>query len=509
MTLAQVHGVVLWGVTGVVVTVEVEVSDGLPGVGVVGLPDTSVTEARWRARSAVASAGATWPSRRVTISITPAEVPKNGAGLDLPIAIGVLQAAGQLAGIDLQGTAFIGELGLDGRLHPTRGALAGVLAARRAGLTRVVASAESADELGGPAGITVVAAVDLAHVLAVLRGEDTGQSRQLSGQPCDGLHVERDLADVRGHEQARFALEVAAAGGHHAVLVGPPGVGKTLLCEVVPSLLPDLTDDEALEVAAIHGVAGRDRCRHQHRRPPFQAPHHSASSAALLGAAAGRRVVPGAVTLAHRGVLFLDEAPEFARPSLEGLRQPLESGKIAVHRAGWSGVLPASCQLLLAANPCPCGLRSGRAEECSCTAQAVRRYASRLSAALLDRIDLRLALMRPTTAELASPHAGEASAVVRARVTDARERARRRFAGHRWSSNALAPAAELRRHWPLGGEAADLLAAAEQRSANLRGPDRVLRLAWTMADLAGRRLPDREDVARALSLRGMHLPWAA
>lgn len=256
-------------------------------------------------------------------------------------------------------------------------------------------------------------------------------------------------------------------------------------------------------------MAGRVRCEHEFARPPFAAPHHSASSAALLGSAQGRRVTPGAVSLAHRGVLFLDEAPEFSRPSLEGLRQPLESAVVSLHRTGWAGTLPADCQVVLAANPCPCGRRTGRGSECSCSVPAVRRYAARLSGPILDRIDVRLWLTRPTAAELASMDVGEASTVVQTRVREARDRARRRFAEQGWRTNSAAPVAALRRRWPVSPEAADLLADIERRAENLRGPDRVLRLAWSVADLAGHDRPQADDVARALSLRGAALSWAA
>lgn len=505
MALAQVHGVVLWGVTGAMVTVEAEVSDGLPSVGVIGLPDTSVGESRWRARSAIESTGARWPNRRVTISLTPAEIPKHGAGLDLPIAIGVLAANAQLDGVDLGGTAFIGELGLDGRLRATRGALAGALAARAGGLARVIVAADGAADIARLPGIAVFAAVDLAQVLAILRGADPGVP--LSGAVSGPEQSQPDLADVRGHAHARFALTVAAAGGHHMAMVGPPGVGKTLLAERLPGILPDLDDDAAIEVAAIHSAAGLTR--DDFHRPPYRAPHHSASGAALLGAAHGHRVRPGAVTLAHRGVLFMDEAPEFARPSLEGLRQPLESGQVALHRAGWSGMLPAAFQLVLAANPCPCGQRSGTGVGCSCPPQAVRRYAARLSGPLLDRIDIRLRMTQPAAAELQSTEVPDTSRQARARVTAARDRARSRYARLPWSTNAAAPAAQLRRDWPTDDAGARLLADMERGSVNLRGIDRVLRMAWTLADLAERARPGRDEVAMALSLRGASLSWSA
>lgn len=506
MALAQVHGVVLSGVLGAMVRVEVEVAKGLPSVGVVGLPDAAVSEARWRARSAVTSIGAKWPDQRVTVNLSPAEVRKNGAGLDLPIAVGVLLASEQLPGVDVSRTTFIGELGLDGRVRPTVGAMAGALAARTAGLDRVIVPPECMGELARIAGLTVIGVRSLGQVVSVLRGTDPGELDQASDRP-EAPAVQPDLADVRGHEHARFALEVVAAGGHHLAMVGPPGVGKTLLAERLPALLPDLADDEAVEVAAIHSLTGESRLG-AFARPPYQAPHHSASAAALLGSVHGSRVTPGAVTLAHRGVLFLDEAPEFARPALEALRQPLESGTLRLGRSGWAGMLPARIQLVLAANPCPCGRRVGTGSQCSCPPAAVRRYGARLSGPLLDRLDVRLLVLRPRPAELRRTEPAESSVAVRDRVRSARERASHRLRDLPWVLNAQVPTGVLRR-WSLPAAAADLLSDLERTCGNLRSADRVLRLAWTLADLAGRDAPSTDDVARGLSLRGASLPWAA
>lgn len=509
MALAQVDGVVISGVTGALVRVEVEVADGLPSVGVVGLPDTSVNESRWRARSAIDSTGLKWPNRRITISLSPAEVRKQGAGLDLPIAIAVLAASEQVPVDALAGTAFIGELGLDGRIRGTNGVLASALAARAAGVGRLIVPSDSAAQLDGLSRIRVVVADHLARAIEALMtgavGAEVAGPRHSRGSPDFGP----DLADVRGHLLGRMALEVAAVGGHHCALVGAPGVGKTLLAQRLPGLLPDLDEDAVLEVAALHGVAGHGRPEGERHRPPFRAPHHSASSAAILGSVRGARVTPGAATLAHRGVLFLDEAPEFARPALEGLRQPLESGWASLDRSGWSGLLPARFQLVLAANPCQCGLRIGAGSGCSCAPSAVRRYAARLSGPLLDRVDIRLVLMRPADAELGSAQAGEESAPVRERVAAARARAARRFAGLPYCLNAEIPASELRRRWAPDPDGVDLLRDLDRTSANLRGPDRVLRMAWSVADLAGRARPGRDDIAMACSLRGATAGWAA
>jgi len=509
VALASVHGVVVDGVRGVMVRVEVAVSDGLPSVGLVGLPDASVSESRWRARCAVDSAKRPWPNRRITISLSPAEMRKHGAGLDLPIAVGVLAAAGSVPTTVLAGTAFIGELGLDGRLHRAQGTLASVLAARDHGIASVVIPWESQPEVDRVPGVTIRGAGDLSDVCALLEGgEPPSPPRTAAVVPAEsGLAPRPDLADVRGQQLARWGLEVAAAGGHHLAFIGTPGVGKTLLVQRLPGVLPDLDDDVALEVEAIHSVAGTGRPLAAYRHPPLQAPHHAASAAALLGSARGGRVIPGAVTLAHHGILFLDEAPEFSRPALEGLRQPLESGTIAVHRTGWQGTLPARFQLALAANPCPCGLRVGTGAACSCSPSAVRRYAARLSGPLMDRIDIRLVLGRPADAELTSSQSPEGSDAVRERVEDARARARDRLAETPWRLNADVPAGELRRRFTPSSEGVEMLRSFEQRASNLRGGDRVLRLAWTLADLAGRRQPGRDEVAGALSLRGASGAW--
>jgi len=511
VSLSQVHGVVLSGVSGAMVRVEVDISDGLPSVGVVGLPDASVTESRWRARCAIDSVGGRWPNRRITVSLSPAEVRKQGAGLDLPIAVGVLAADGQLPGADLRDITFIGELGLDGQVRPTRGALAGALAARSAGIARIVVPTTTAREMSRITGIRVIVADHLAHVVAVLTGE-CPESELQPAAPVGGESGPRgeppDLRDVRGHAHARLALEVAAAGGHHLALVGAPGVGKTVLAERLPGLLPDLDDDAALEVAAIHGVTSAPRPADEYQRPPMRSPHHSASASALLGSVHGARVIPGAATLAHRGVLFLDEAPEFARPALEGLRQPLESGWIWLGRSGWSGRLPASFQLVVAANPCPCGRRVGSGSECSCSPTSVRRYASRLSGPFMDRVDIRLPLSRPSDADLLNVEAAESSDRVRDRVVLARERSATRFAGLPWRINAAIPAGELRRTWWPDPSGAEILRTLDRRATNLRGPDRVLRVAWSLADLAGRSRPAADDIAAALGLRGESTAWA-
>jgi magnesium chelatase family protein len=502
MGLAQVWGAVALGVSSTLVKVEVDVSRGLPSVGIVGLPQASVTEARWRVRSAIENAGLQWPSTRVTIGLSPADVPKSGTSLDLPIAVATLRATNQVPAGAAGSGVLIGELGLDGMVKPVRGALAAGIAARQAGIDHVVAPAANAGEFAVIPGLRVIVVRDLAHLAGVLRGEEQPDSPARHQVAQAAAPSSLDFADIRGHAHARFALEVAAAGGHHCAMVGPPGVGKTLLATRLASVLPDLPDDRALEVTAIHALAGQLPIGHPLlRRPVTIAPHHSSSAVAILGTMRSAAAVPGALTLAHGGVLFMDEAPEFCRPALEGLRQPLECGQVSIMRAGQSCVLPAEFQLVLAANPCPCGHFSGRGDRCTCTSMARRRYGERLSGPLLDRIDVRLRITAPAPAELAHGQA-ESSADVAARVAQARERAAARFTGTGWSLNARIPTQALRRDWAPEPGGVELISDAERSGMSLRGADRVLRVAWSIADLAGSDRPRLEHVSAALALRG-------
>lgn len=486
-------GAVLTGVRATVIGVEVDIAQGLPSVGVIGLAHTAVGEARWRIRSAFGAVGIPWPLGRVTISLTPADLPKRGAGLDLAIAVGLLRAGDHTpaSGDEL----FLGELGLDGSIRHIPGAIAAAVAARGVGLDTIIVPVSAAREAAAIPGVRVIAVRDLAHVRAVL--QDEAPDATWTAQPQPALPRGPDLADVRGQELGRFGLEVAAAGGHHMSVVGAPGVGKTLLAERLPGILPDLDVEEAIEATTIASLAGAMPAGASLMwRPPFQSPHHSASSTALLGTIRGDQVLPGAVTRAHAGVLFLDEAPEFARPSLEGLRQPLESGELLIARAGSMVMVPARFQLIIAANPCPCGLGVDRGEHCTCTPMAKRRYRARLSGPLLDRIDVRLNLVAPAHGE----RPGEASAAVAERVAEARQCSARRFSQLPWSTNARIPPGDLRRDYPPDSPGCDLLDA--QHALSARGHDRVVRLAWTVCDLRTGNRPSRDDVATALMLRG-------
>ena len=498
VTLAQVHGAVVAGISGAVVTVEVDVAQGLPTVGLVGLADASIAEARHRARCAIGNSGLAWPLGRVTIGLSPAHVRKHGTGLDLPIAIGVLSADEQIPLLSegMDRPVFVGELGLDGQVRSIRGAITVTCAARQFGFARIVVPAVHVEECSRVPGIEVVGVHSLRQAMDFLTGEDPGLragTPTASRRPVAGP----DLSDVLGQSEGRRALEIAAAGRHSLAMVGPPGVGKTLLAERLPGILPDLTPHEVVDVMAVHAlVASQARgalVTGEDGRPPFQAPHHSSSPAALLGSVVSGSVRPGAVALAHRGVLFLDEAPEFARNSLESLRQPLEGGSVSLHRAGWSGEVPADFQLVLAANPCPCGYRHASTsvgKRCHCPRVAVHAYAQRISGPLVDRIDIRVRLQPLLGAER-----GESSAVVAERVRLARDRAHRRWG----SVNGRVRAAVLAQH-PMDVGAQEIVAEHLRRSGGMRSTHRIATLAWTLADLDGRDRPTAVHVREAIEL---------
>lgn len=501
MSLAEVWGVVPAGISGVMVKVEVDVARGLPSVGVVGLAHTSVAEARWRARSAIVNSGFTWPNSRITIGLSPADLPKTGTSLDLPIAVGLLAATEQISKIESD-ISFIGELGLDGAIKPVAGVLAAAITAQRHGITTFIVSAGNSREASQVSGLSIIAVTNLRQLITVLRGETAGEKVEQSPDDAHHANALGDFSEVRGHEAARFALEVAAAGGHHCSMLGEPGVGKTMLAQRFVSLLPELSDQQALDVTAVHALAGRIHTGHGLlRRPPFIAPHHSISAGAMLGTMRNGVLLPGALTLASEGVLFLDEAPEFDRPCLEGMRQPLEQGSLALMRVGQTVIAPARFQLLLAANPCPCGQGIGRGDGCTCGAQQKRRYLQKLSGPLMDRIDIRISLTRPTDAHLRMG-VGETSDAIAQRVLLARDRAQMRWDHESWGLNSQAPGSALRASYPPNIAGQVLLERAEAKGLNPRGSDRVLRMAWTLADLEAKDQPGNEHVATALSMRG-------
>jgi magnesium chelatase family protein len=516
MALARTAGVTLTGIRAEMIDVQADLGAGLPGMSFTGLADASVTEARDRIRAAVVNSGVSWPDRKITVALLPADVRKVGSRFDLAIAAAILAAAGAVPVEAVADVLWAAELGLDGGLRAVHGILPAVVAARVAGLRHVVVAAANGAEAAMVPGIDVRCAHSLAEVIAALRGQTdplprvtagSGPDADLDGSNAPGQRGVGDLADVRGQPEARRALEIAAAGGHHLCMVGSPGAGKTMLAERLVGILPTLDDEAALEVTAVHSVAGLLRSGTLLRRPPFQAPHHSASLPALVGGGS-RYARPGAISLAHRGVLFLDEAPEFAPAVLEALRQPLESGMVVLHRSGGAVSYPARFQLVLAANPCPCAQHV----ECHCAPQVRRRYQRRLSGPVSDRIDINVRVGPISRAALFDTTPAENTAAVAARVATARAVAAQRWRDLGWQLNASAPGPMLRSgRWALSRQA---VAAAEnyvQRGAlSARGFDRVLRLSWSVADLAGHTVPDAGDVAEALYFRTAdRAEWAA
>ncbi len=494
------------GIDAVTVTVEVNIAGGGLGLYLVGLPDNAVKESEQRIRAAFENSGERMSGRKVVVNLAPADLRKEGAAFDLPIAVGILAAMGRVDAAAVADTLFAGELSLDGTVKSVRGVLPMAVQARRDGVRRLVIPAANAAEAAVVGGVEVVGVANLRETVAWLNGE--AELAPAVAAECEAAasvsgRYDEDFADVKGQTHVKRALEIAAAGGHNVLMIGSPGSGKTMLARRMPTILPPLTPDEALETTKIHSVAGLSRIAGLMTRRPFRAPHHTISQVALIGG--GQSPHPGEVSLSHNGVLFLDELPEFGRSALEVLRQPLEEKSITVARARYRVQYPANFTLIAAMNPCPCGYYNHPTKECTCSPGSVHRYMGRISGPLMDRIDMHIEVTPVAPADLADAAPGEPSAAIRQRVCRAREVQMKRFSNCAGvHTNAMMNAAMLREHCRLDAASAALLEQAMTRlSLSARAYDRILKVARTIADLAGRARIEAADVAEAINYRSL------
>jgi magnesium chelatase family protein len=499
--LAITQSISLVGLTGHLIDIEADIGNGVPGFTLLGLPDASLSEARDRVRSAITNSSAQWPNKRITLALSPAALPKRGSSFDCAIAIALLAAAEEITLGRVDGAVVLGELTLDGRIKSVPGILPALRAAAINGIKRAIIPTENFEEGSLIPGITLIHFDQLRQLIFWIKGGEYVPSELNRLDPTAAAHAPIDFSDIAGQERAKEALEIGAVGGHHIAMVGPPGVGKSMLAARIPSILPRLNERDALDVTSLHSIAGKISPQTSSpliTTPPFIAPHHTISRAGLIGG--GSSIIsPGACSLAHRGILFLDEAPEISRPVIESLREPMESGQVTLTRLGRSATFPARFTLVLASNPCPCGWAIGKAKRCTCSSLASRRYRERLSGPILDRIDLRIELEPLSQGDLA--RRSELSSDIALRVARARERSEERFGAYPWSINSEIPAAALRSEFAPETRALGVLyRALDAEEITVRGLHRIQRVAWSIADLNDEPTPSRSSIDRALAL---------